>query len=285
MFRVLLLIAMLPVTVLGAMLVPLCADDSRTAVAGVQIATARETVLPSIVLHNGNRACSGTIFSVGPEWAAGMSAGHCFDGHIGGKFRVSFPDGTSTDAILMVHRPEHDVAIWRVPTASVIANAPLPSKMPAEVSQYESVGFPGGKGPYYQKCTTNGNNVARSQNGFSNRWTFTVADRARDGHSGSGVFADGKLVCVVSEVDYSDGKTIFGCPHGTLVKIIQEDCKKIGWCGKLLDDDEYTTDREVNVEAAKNAQYFEYECGPNGCRLKRKAQSPAPPPRGQSAAI
>lgn len=240
--------------------------------------------MSSVRIENGTRVCSATIFSVGPEWAAGYCAGHCFDGHIGGKFRVVFPDGTSTEATLLVHAPKDDVAVFRVPSSAVLASSPLPEKLPPSVGRYESVGYPGGKGPYYQQIDVGGNNVRPSPNGFSNRWIFRPHDRARDGHSGSGVFADGMLVGVVSEVDYSDGKTLFCAPHDTLVRIVKDNYKAIGDCGRLLDDPEFTTPREIQIKATPGARYFEYECGPNGCRLKRKpgrSQAPAPPVYGE----
>ena len=51
-------------------------------------------VLASVLIMNPGPTCSGTIISRGERWASGVSAAHCFAGHIGGKFAVRFADGS-----------------------------------------------------------------------------------------------------------------------------------------------------------------------------------------------
>ena len=140
-----------------------------------------ENVLASVLVCNQGPCCSGTIVSRGDEWAAGVSAAHCFQGHIGGKFWIYFPDGRATRAELLAIDKQLDLSLFRVRADSILCACPVPYELPAAADQHWSVcGYPGSKGPtYFPLCE-----IASSP-----RWyQVDGTNKMFEGASGCGVF-------------------------------------------------------------------------------------------------
>lgn len=188
-------------------------------------------ILASARTLNGGIKCSGTIISKGPEWAAGITAAHCFTGIIGGKFWVYYPDGTSTEAELLAHDKKRDLALFRVPSSTVLAIAQLPDRDPQPGSVWNVCGYPGGEGPKHYQLKVSAAPVSNAAGMW--RWVFDVdGDGAVfGGNSGCGVFCNGQTVGVLSHRDeYSFGKTLHCAPYMHLQAFLQENVSKAKGC-------------------------------------------------------
>lgn len=188
-------------------------------------------ILASVRTLNGGIKCSGTIISRGPEWAAGITAAHCFTGVIGGKFWVYYPDGTSTEAELLAHDPKRDLALFRVPSSTVLAIAQLPDRDPQPGSVWNVCGYPGGEGPMHYQLKVNAAPVSNAAGMW--RWRFDVEGGGAvfGGNSGCGVFCNGQTVGVLSHRDeYSNGKTLYCSPYMHLQAFLQENVSKARDC-------------------------------------------------------
>jgi hypothetical protein len=164
----------------------------------------------SVMIKNGNNSFSGTILNPTEDGRTFVATcAHGFAGRIGGPCRV-FLDGKEIAGTLRFHDTSHDVAIVEIPSGEYPSVELAGGSSPAGTS-IESFGFPGGTGPtkftsrivdnnFVHRCTVHNNGAAY----------VTVADQVKQGHSGGGLFIDGKLAGVVSATDGS--RTLFCLP-------------------------------------------------------------------------
>lgn len=188
-------------------------------------------VLASVRTLNGGIKCSGTIISKGPEWAAGVTAAHCFTGKIGGTFWVYYPDGSTTDATLLAHDPKRDLALFKVPSKTVLAISQLPDRDPQPGSVWNVCGYPGGEGPMHYELKVNAAPVSNAAGMW--RWAFDVTGDGAvfSGNSGCGVFSNGQTVGVLSHRDeYNNGKTLYCAPYSVMQAFLQENAGKARDC-------------------------------------------------------
>lgn len=194
-------------------------------------------ILGSVHIVNGSTRCSGTVISKGEQWAAAVSAAHCFQGNIGGKFTAFNPDGSSMEAELLAMDRGNDIALFRVPADKILGHSWVPHKgcIP-EVGHYSAVGYTHTKGPIYKTL-----NVINRQNHWRNRsgraiWSYHVKTGTfGGGDSGGGVFKNGALLTVISTCEKSaarsDNKQINGCCHDALVDFLVRNEKQLRGCG------------------------------------------------------
>jgi hypothetical protein len=200
--------------------------------------------------------CSATVFSKGPVWSAVISCRHCFGDQIGKHFYIYFPDGSRNSCTLVATDAANDLSLFRVPSDAILATAPLPETMPQDVLKYASAGYPQGFGPFYHELMPHTAKPFLPVRGVSQRWTFVCSESgiAVGGQSGSGVFADGRLIGVQSHrnttgiVDKAElgkisatsdvevGNELYCCQHKYLVGFIKEHRSKIADCGPLFDN-------------------------------------------------
>lgn len=142
--------------------------------------------------------CSGTIIHINGEKAYGVSAAHCCSG-VGQTFVIGNPDGTSASARWTAINREHDLALFVTWASQIIAACPV-----AEAPDYDTIdacGYPAGNGPIYKRATYNGDRQGSFQGmpSGATRAYYTVTEGwFQGGDSGGGVFADGRLVGVIS---------------------------------------------------------------------------------------
>lgn len=145
-------------------------------------------VQASVLVCNPQPSCSATMIARGPNWAYGLSAGHCFAGRLGGKFWIYFSDGRASEAELIAHERSPDLALFRVAARDAKTVAPVPDRLAG--SRLDAVGYPKGRGPRYKQLSW----VRKS----GDDWVFDVARGIFDaGDSGGGVFLDGQLIAVI----------------------------------------------------------------------------------------
>lgn len=212
-------------------------------------------VYASVRIINGNRAGSGTIISRGNEWAAGVTCSHLFDGKINGTFRVDYPNGSTSTAWLRRIDRKHELALFFVPSKSVLETAPVPSSLP-ERAKYHVCGYPRTEGPKFYALRRAKDPVVTLDEsvGEMPRWKFVTKDGAVlwggekileqrnaqiiGGNSGSGIFANGQTVSVLShngappnshDVPSPVG---LGCPYEHLVAFLESASNEKKQCGE-----------------------------------------------------
>lgn len=161
----------------------------------VQVATQVKTpsyVLGSVRIANGNGRCSATIISIGERYAVGVSAAHCFQGRIGGKFWINNPTGTSTEATLVAVDKKNDLSLFYVDAAGVVGRSCLHAPDDIYGEELTAVGYTGGEGPKFKTASWIGP-LHMGEN-----WGFRAESGPFEGgDSGGGVFLDGSLIAVI----------------------------------------------------------------------------------------
>jgi hypothetical protein len=159
--------------------------------------------------------CSATIID---ENGLGVGCGHCFKGNIGNKFWCFRPDGKKVVATLLGHEPcgtGGDLSLFQIKKQDVLDFAPLWEKTSERPKSVDVVGYPGGSGPKHLS-------LGSPASSTGSQWLYSVIDGQQivPGHSGSGIFADGKLCGVVS--GYRDGGNVAatGCTYDHLVAFV-----------------------------------------------------------------
>ena len=190
-------------------------------------------ILGSVHLANGETRCSGTIISKGEEWAAAVSAAHCFSGRIGGKFTIYYPDGSEAEATLLAMDKEHDISLFKVPASSVLGHSWVPHKgMIPKVGSYSAVGYPATRGPEYKNVK-----LWRTNENRGTIWMYRKMDNTRfgGGDSGGGIFKNGALLTVISTCEKNssryDNKELRGCSHDCLVDFLTRNEQQLRGCG------------------------------------------------------
>lgn len=212
-------------------------------------------VYASVRIINGNRAGSGKIISRNKQWAAGLTCAHLFDGKINGTFQVNYPDGSSSTAWLRKIDRSKDLALFFVPTKSVLEVEPVPRSLP-ELAKYDVCGYPQTEGPkFYALRRAKEPVVTINENGRDMvRWKFVTKDgsvlwggekildqrnaQIIGGNSGSGISANGQVVSVLSHNGAPPGThdlpspVALGCPYDHLVAFLESASKERAQCGE-----------------------------------------------------
>jgi hypothetical protein len=181
--------------------------------------------LATVILYNGGTQCSGAIISKGEKYGLGISAGHCFEGKIGGQFWVFRPDGHKAIATLLACNHDLDLALFRIPTADVLVTAPLIDEELASVHTLEIIGYPMGKGP--KRLYLGQGTYSPSQH----QWfvpTLT-GKNVIPGNSGSSLFADGRVCGVVRGLPHQPTVTT-GCNYQQLQDFIVANRRRLKGC-------------------------------------------------------
>jgi hypothetical protein len=247
--------------------------------------------------------CSGTVFTRGPVWSAIVSCRHCYAGQpIGGHYWVYLPDGSQNSCTLVASDPINDLTLFRIPTDATLGCASLPERMPAEVGEYCSVGYPQGQGPFYHVIVPH--RTVHSIGGVSERWGFACTDGISvGGQSGSGVFADGRFVGVqshrntVGTIDTKHlatprrtgqvevGDVVYSCQHRHLVEFVKAHRSKIADCGPIFEDRPIAEKPTPLSGETIRSKVRKLDCSGGRCRLRTaelEAQAPPEPRRGNS---
>lgn len=247
----------------------------------------------SSVMVNG---CSGNVVSIGTKWACIITASHCFVGNIGNTCQVKFIDGSTSTAKLLAIDRVHDFARLSVPSKDVLGSTPVAIGYP-DKARYEAIGWPGGV-PYESRCphyfllrpsdspvnpvhgeqfvesfyTKNGGKrYAKSYDPQATlvraplRWSFDVDNGGCvPGTSGSGVFANGQMIGVLSNNNGHEVATQLHCAMPSqLIQFLKEtDAKgcaawKMGeWSepvkkfAEAPDAPKYVSNRPINTKTA-----------------------------------
>lgn len=267
------------------------------------------------VIANG---CSGTIVSCGEKWACGVTAAHCFRGYVGGKFTVRYLDGSTSEATLLAVDRSRDLARFSVPAESVLDVAPVSAGWP-DKARYEAIGFPGtdrGKPRYYRIRPTQqplvringeqfqasyytsqgGPNYNRSYSpsgGIESapwRYEFSAdGGHVYPGASGCGVFANGRLIGVLSNNNGHNVGTVLRCCTLDQLQSFLKESDANGCAAWNMG--EWSAPPVMLADAPKALPYtstkVEYRCDQNGCyRVAQAPQAfgvPPPPPDANAA--
>lgn len=151
-------------------------------------------LLASVKMVNGGTRCSGTVCYRDEKAAWIASAAHCVAGRIGGSCYWYNGDGTWFEAELVAFDRGKDLSLFRCDTPEkTLGVAWITGEKPQ--GEFEACGYTGvdgtGRGPYYKKISPDGD-----------RW-YRIEDAAPfgGGDSGGSVFADGRLIGVISCCD------------------------------------------------------------------------------------
>lgn len=199
-------------------------------------------VLGSIHLANGDTRCSGTVISQGVEYAAAVSAAHCFRGVIGGHFTAFNPDGSSMEATLLAMDEKNDIALFRLPADKILGRSWVPDDgcIP-DVGVYSAVGYTHTTGPIYKACQLADRGKWRSEGG-GEVWMYRVLYEQSPpktgfggGDSGGGIFKNGALLTVISTCEKNsaawDNREMRGCGHGELAAFLRRNRDNLRGCG------------------------------------------------------
>jgi hypothetical protein len=180
-----------------------------------------KSVLSSVLIYNGTSQGSGTVISKGDKHAAILTAAHIFEGKIGGNFWVYYADGTYTEATLMAHDPNKDLALACVNADTIIDYIPVAKDLPA--GDITSVGYPNGQGPNYKRLKYNGQNKRLWNLGL-------LSGTTGEGESGSGDFIKDQLVSVnVMRNQYNS--ELYSRAHQDVVEFLNENKSILSDCG------------------------------------------------------
>ena len=132
---------------------------------------------------------SGTCVGSDGGDAVVLTAAHVVRDAAGGSVEIVFPDGRQFPARVRYADPRRDVAVLVVATRQPLPTVPLGGRNPRPGEPVVSVGYPGGG----RQRTLSGRVVSVG------RWSgYTEASMsASQGHSGGGLFCDGRLVGVL----------------------------------------------------------------------------------------
>lgn len=187
-------------------------------------------VLASVNIINGTRQGSGTIISKGETYSALLTAAHNFDGKIGSKCWVYYPDGTYTEGELMAVDQKKDLAIARVPSDTILAHSFIPKSMAG--GKLNAVGYSGGEGPFLKNLSFNYKYTDTHKNEM---WNLSVYNGPLwDGDSGGGLFtADSSLVGVVTQRDgrLSNCKNLYAVSYPELYRFLKSNEASLAECG------------------------------------------------------
>lgn len=173
---------------------------------------------------------SATICGRTPTHLVGVGAAHCFVGVIGGKFSVGAPDGKRFPATLVAHDKKTDLAIFTT-EPDVTTSVAYPAVCAADdfhsAKQLSMCGYPAGKGPTFNAPILFSGifNVERKELGdthLMNQWH--AASPLVGGSSGCGVFADGKLIGVMTRSDWNagDGRVAYSVTNAELCQALAQ---------------------------------------------------------------
>lgn len=243
--------------------------------------------------------CSGTIVSKGEHWASGITACHCFFDKlgrqtvsIGGKIPLKFIDGSTAEGRLLYLDYSVDMARFAAPSRAVLAVSPVALGTP-DRARYESIGFPGWdankqsipyekRRPFYFLLSPHRDSVVHF-GGAMYRWHFNV-DRGGTypGVSGSGIFANGQLIGVLSNNNghYVATECYCSTPDqiaAFLRKSDQAGCDKwqLGsWSEKAVN----FADAPPALSYANDSNRPLYQCRNGHCWQILEKPQPVPPP-------
>lgn len=236
-------------------------------------------VLGSIHIANGSTRCSGTVISQGEQYAAAVSAAHCFQGKIGGIFDAFNPDGSSMEAQLLDIDRDADVALFRVPADKILGRSWVPpeGKIPT-VGSYSAIGYTHTRGPIYKSCDIIDSGKWRSQKGSPRARYRVKTGTFGGGDSGGGVFKNGALIGIISccerDPAASNNKEISGCAHSALCRFLVRNRKQLDGCGPYGCPPDYPQERRYRRQPPDWSPSPNIPIRPPN---QQQEQSPAPP--------
>lgn len=132
---------------------------------------------------------SGTCVSSNGNRAVVLTAAHVVRYASQGRVTVTFPNGLHLAARVRYANPERDIAVLVVETKQFLPTVPVGQRTPRPGEPVKSIGYPGGG----RQRTLAGRVISIG------RWSgYTEASMsAAQGHSGGGLFHDGRLVGVL----------------------------------------------------------------------------------------
>lgn len=200
-----------------------------------------EQVLSCVIIFNGEVQGSGVVISQGEKYATILSAAHNFRGEIGGKFWVYFADGTYTEATLLAHDSQRDLALARVNADTILARSYVPEEPPDE-NNFVLCGYPKGQGPNLRNTNYNG----KFQNQYDKTmWSLDVNGTVEDGDSGDGLFKGAALCGLTSQRDAvtytyyrqkrclykTQSRRMYAIAHQEIVEFLNENKNNLDECG------------------------------------------------------
>lgn len=185
-----------------------------------------DRVLASVLILNSESQGSGTIISKGSKYSLILTTAHIFNGKAEGNFWIYFPDGSYSQANLIVVDKDRDLALGAVKSQDILTHSYVPPAIDKSIKNMIGVGYTGGKGPHVKDLYFVGS-YYNSLKKFT--WEITVTEGPFwNGDSGGGVFVDQALIGVISQRDnmirLADdvyAKKLYAISHSEIVSFLQ----------------------------------------------------------------
>lgn len=207
------------------------------------------SVLPTpadaaVVIANQSPCGSGIIIARDNENSFGISAAHCFEGHIGRTFRIYAATGIGFEATLIHHDKKRDLALFKTHKDATVAVAPVARLANLKPDQRANVvSFPQTNGPKLDDDVVV-TGAAQINGRKLNQLRTSIP--IEPGSSGGGLTIDGYTVGVITRSNHadSDGRTAYAVTNADLCEFLNQ-CPGPG-CYKT----------QPNVDLAKREDVF-----------------------------
>lgn len=185
-----------------------------------------DRVLASVLILNGESQGSGTIISKGSHYSLILTTAHIFNDKTEGKFWIYFPDGSYSQANLIVVDKDRDLALGAVKSQDILTHSYVPPTIDKSIKKMIGVGYTGGKGPHVKDLKFIGS-YYNSLKKFT--WEIAVTEGPFwNGDSGGGIFVDQALIGVISQRDnmirFADDvyvKKLYAISHTEVIAFLQ----------------------------------------------------------------
>lgn len=203
----------------------ICYKKSRIDVSS-KFPVTSDRVLSSVLILDGKNQGSGTIISKGKTYSLLLTVAHIFNGKIKGDFWIYFPDGSYTQASLLIVDNGRDLALAAVKSEDILSHSYVPSTITADIKEMTGIGYTESKGPHVKDLSFKGS-FYNEQKRFI--WEMAVVNGPLwNGDSGGGLFVNEALIGIINQrdnivqiADNSYAKKLYAISHFEIISFLE----------------------------------------------------------------